>query len=342
MAGQTQQRIGVNCLPGDNVRSAADRLPLGWYKDYTFLGRRFETPDAAVEYVPILTYQGKHDNLGAAVLTRLLWVAGRLPRIPGCTLADVLDAQSLARLGRRLAREEARFPPGTLFQLGVEPGYSPNGDDRSPVEIVQDARQIKAMLDGLGRGYRLALGGISTPENQWTKHGYRGIYGMKFFENVLDASQGFEFDALVVHPYPADPTDPSAFQDSRDQVIAFRKVMARRGLQETDLLVGEIGVPFAGVTQQQAVAFTSPIVEFLLTATDKEIGNPGDANHLVQKFCWFSLSPPTFRIPGFTDNPNLDLSASALLSPDGELTAVGNAFREAAIRCAKGLPSGDR
>jgi len=329
MKTRMQQRIGVNCLPGDNIRSAAERLPLGWYKDCTFLGSCFEASDGAVEYVPILSYKGKHDNLGAAIVARVLWIAGKLPKIPGWTLADLLDAQSLARLGRRLAREDARFPPGTLFQLGIEPGYSPNGDNRSPAEVVQDGRRVKAMLDGLGVGYRLALGGISTPENQLMKQAYGGIYGMEFFENVLDACDGFKFDVLVVHPYPSDPASPSAFQDSREQIIQFRKIMARLGLRKTELLVGEVGVPFSGVGQQQAVAFTSQIVEFILAATDEEIGNPEDANRLVQKFCWFALSPPAFRIPGITDSPGLDFSASALLSPSGELTAVGRAFREA-------------
>jgi hypothetical protein len=327
----------VNCLPGDSVRNAADGLPLGWYKDSTFLGRRFEASGAAVDYVPILTYQGKHDNLGAAVLSRVLWVAGMLPKTPGMTLTDVLDAQSLVRLRRRLAREEGRFPPGTLFQLGIEPGYSTNRDDRTPAEIVQDARRIKAMLDSLGRGYRLALGGIATLENPAAKQAYGGIYGAKFFQNVLDACDGFTFDAYVVHPYPADLTH-LASQDSRRQIVEFRTIMAQADLRKTDLMVGEIGIPFPGVNPQDAAVFASQMVEFLLTATDDGIGNPGDGNRLVQRFGWFNLLPPTFKIPGITDNPGLDLSASALLSPSGDLTPVGKAFREAAIRCAAGHP----
>lgn len=333
-----QQRIGVNCLPGDNVRGAADRLPLGWYKDYSFLGKHFEMSGTVVDYVPILTYQGKLDNPATADRTRKFWDAGKLPKRPGATLDDVLDGQSLARLRGRLSRERERFPFGTLFQLGIEPGYSANGDGRSPAEIVQDARQIKAMLNSLGRGYRLALGGIVTSDNQWTKQAYGGRDGIKFLQKVLDACDGFEFDALVVHPYYATPAHPS-FEDSRDHVIAFRRIMAKRGLRKTDLLVGEIGVPFAGATRQQAVAFTSRMVEFLLTATDVEIGNPEDGNRLVQKFCWVVLSAPTFKIAGWTDNPALDFSATALLSPEGELTAVGKAFRDAAIRCVSGLPS---
>jgi hypothetical protein len=330
---QMQLRIGVMCLPGDNVSNAAVRLSLGWYKDYAFFGKPVEAAGAIVDYVPIVTYQDKRDNPAGEELVRKRWDAGKTPRIPGLTLDDVLDSQSLTRLRQRLARDGAHLPPGTLFQLGIEPGYSPNGDDRSPAEIVQDARKIKGMLDSLGRGYSLALGGISTPENQYTKQAYRGIYGLQFFQNVLDACDGFQFDAYVVHPYPADLAHPS-IKDSRDQIIAFRKIMARRGLRKTDLLVGEIGVPFRGVNQQQAVAFTSGIVEFILTATDGEIGNPRDGNRLVQKFCWFNLSSPTFKIPGFTDNSGLDFSVSALLSPEGDLTAVGKAFQETVARCA--------
>jgi hypothetical protein len=327
----------VNCLPGDNVRNAADRLPLGWYRDATFLGRGFETSDAAVGYVPILTYQGKHDHLGAAILSRALWVARMLPKTPGMTLTDVLDAQSLARLRQRLAREEDRFPPGTLFQLGIEPGYSTNRDDRSPADIVKDARRVKAMLDGLGRGYRLALGGISTQGSPCAKRAYGGMYGLEFFRHVLDAAEGFEFDTFVVHPYPADLTY-LASQDSRRQIVDFRAIMAQAGLRNTDLIVGEIGMPFPGVSPQDAAAFASQMIAFLLTARDDGIGNPGDGNRLVQRFCWFNLLPPTFKVPGITDNPGLDLSASALLSPSGDLTPVGKAFREAAIRCANGHP----
>jgi hypothetical protein len=331
---QLQQRIGVNCLPGDNVRDAANLLPLGWYKDYAFTGVGFATASGAVDYVPIFTYQGKNDNFRAALLIRALWGVNLFPKIPGVTLTDIVDSQSLVGLRQRLVRDSARLPRGTLFQLGIEPGYSPNGDARSPTEIVQDARRVKTMLDSLEKGYRLALGGIATPESAFFKRAYRGVCGLEFFERILDVCGDFSFAALVIHPYPAAPTQPSAFEDACSQVVAFRRIMAARGLRETEVMVGEIGLPFRGVGEPDVVAFTSQMVEFLLTATDAAIGDPGDGNRLVQRFCWFNLSSPTRRIRGFTDNPGLDLSASALLNPDGELTPVGRAFQEAVLRCA--------
>jgi hypothetical protein len=317
------RRVGVNTLARAAVAAAARTLTFGWYKDYTACGCPVAGPVGTIEYVPILLYQGKVDVPGklelAAQQVARLWPQG--------SVADFADALSLDRLATRLRRDAERYPRGSLFQVGIEPGYADNNDDRSAAEIVQDARALREVLDGLGRGYRLALGGISTPRSEWTRHAYRGRYGADLWREVLDLGGPDLFDAFVIHPYPTDPRRPE-LDDLEGQVRGARGLLAEYGLRCTELLVGETGTPFPGIPLAVRCAYAAAAVRFYLTARDQRVGHPDDDGRLVQRFCWFVLSPPEWSVPGFTDNPGLDFAASALVSPSGELTAVGQVFQE--------------
>jgi len=322
-------RVGVNLLLPESLAKYGEKLPIGWYKNFGIFGVPLCFSGEIVDYVPILLYKSKEDVTGKEDIARKMWDAGQFPTVPGLTFEDLLDIASPARLKERIARDVARFPAGALFLVGIEPGYAGVGDDRTPQEIVNDAKILKEMLDELDKGYRLGLGGMSTAKNRYAKEGYGGVYGIDFFKNILDCCGDFEFDTFVIHPYP-DPFFPDApsFEDSKAQIIEFRQVMAEHGLRERDLLVGEIGVPFPGLKEENKLEFTRRIIEFMLTYTDENIGNPSDGNLLVQRFCWFSLLPPEVQIPGATDNPGLDFNASALLDAQGQLTSLGKVFRE--------------
>jgi len=327
-----RKRVGVNAMEHDVLQRADSRLPIGWYRDYLFFGGPVAHNDAQIEYVATLPYQGRYRNTVwkralTPVLMWLLWITRKLPRPPGRTFADGLDSLSLQRLRQRIERQPEILPAGTLFMVGNEPGCASSEDSRSPEQIVADARVLKDVLDSFDRGYRLGLGGISTPRNKWAKDAYGEGYGIGFLRRILDCLDDFKFDALSVHPYSDDPAHPSA-ENSQQHIIEFRQVLNEYGLRDRELLVGEIGVPFTASNEKDRLQFTREILPFLLTARDDTTGKPDDDNRLVQRFAWFSLHAPTFPIPGQTDNPGLDFPASALVTADGQLTTIGQVFVE--------------
>jgi hypothetical protein len=323
----------VNVVDRGRLAGAAEALPFTCYKDFGAFGGPLRLADRSIGYVPVLHYRGDRDAWWTRPLLGALWAAGRVPRRPGDTRADLLDAVVLERLLARIEREPRRFPHGTLFLLGVEPGYAPNGDDRTPAQIAADARRVRAGLDALGRGYRLGLGGISTADAPWTRAAYGGSDGLAFLERVLDAAAGAPFDAFTIHPYPSDPAAPSA-GDSLQQVRAFRSVLARRGLRERELLVGEIGAPFAAAPPAVVERFAEEVVFALLAARDPALGPAAGGGRLVQRLAWLSVDVPSFAAAGVTDAAALDLSRSALLDAAGRPTAVARAVARGVERAA--------
>ncbi len=327
-------RAGVNIFDVSHLPPGWERLPLHWYKDFGALSPPILRGEggARLEYVPILSWQGRKDRLVTRSLASAAFLNRDVLRPEYMSLADFRDMISLNRLEERIRRDASRWPPGTLFLLGVEPGYRSNGDERTPEEIVQDAGALREILDGMDRGYRLGLGGISTPRNLSARVAYGGIYGLEFLDQILELPRSFEFDAFVVHPYPSDLKALSA-EDSADQIRAMRRLLARHELRDRELVVGEVGAPFRGVDVHDLAEYTREIVEFMLTAEDPATGNPRDRNRLVQRFSWMLLSPLYRPMPGFSDNPALDYAVSSLVDLEGALTPVGQAFFEALERC---------
>lgn len=329
------RRVGVNVLFRGHLTLAArtDQPPIRWYKDLGHCGQGLQHGDRIIDYVPILLYQGRHDNEATLKLIVRMVDEGKIPNPLDMRSSDFLDAASMSRLTAMIEDGLDPYPRGTLFQLGSEPGLSYAGDERTPAELVADAERIKKMLDGFDRDYRLALGGIATARCEASKIGYRGIYGIDYFKQVLRACGDFTFDAYVIHPHPfPSETKKPVFVDSRDQITEFRRVMAEHGLRDKPLLVGEIGIGFKGTKEDEALQFVQRIVTFMLTQRDAAIGNPKDGNFLVQRFCWWCLSPPTLLEP----IPVLDHGVTSLLDENGEVTALGRVFIETVKRIAAG------
>lgn len=327
-------RAGVNVFDASHMPPGWERLSLGWYKDFGALSPPLVrgAGGARLEYVPILLWQGRNDGFVTRTLLSAAFLKGDVMHPESMTLADFRDMTSLGRLEQRIRGDASRWPPGTLFLVGIEPGYRPNGDERTPEEIVRDAGALRKLLDGMSRGYRLGLGGISTARNLHARSAYGGIYGLEFLDRILELPRDFELDAFVVHPYPSDPKSPSA-EDSAEQIRATRRLLARYGLRDRELVVGEVGAPFRGLDVHDVAEYARQIVEFMLTAEDPETGKPDDGNRLVQRFGWLLLSPLYRPAPGFSDNPALDYEVSSLVDLQGAMTPVGEAFFEALEHC---------
>ncbi len=321
-----RSRLGV-ALVGSAVPLRNSGLPIGWYKDYTFEGAALAGDEATIRYTPVLLYQSKRDNFMFRRLLRFFWHLGYVPHAPDSTVCSMLDAFSLERLEMRIRQAPDRYPPGTLFFAGSEPGYRWADDDRTPREIVDDSRRLRALLDRLDRGYRLALGGISTPRNELTRSAYGGMHGIGFLESILDLAGDLEFDAFVIHPYPSDPAGEWV-EDTKRQITEFRRVLFERGLQEKELIVGEVGTPFTGAPEAEVALFLEEVLRFTLTHRDREIGNPNDDYRLVQRTFWFLLAPPSIEIAGFTDNPAMEFDVTSLLTSQGGVTPLARRLEE--------------
>lgn len=317
-------RVGVNIFDASELPPGWQSLPISWYKDFGALGPTLERDGTRLDYVPILTWQGASENFLRRWLVNALFRRGILSNPAQHSFEDFRDLNELNRLEARLRADRARLPAGTLFLVGIEPGYRPNGDTRNPEQIVADAARLHEVLTAIDPSYRIGLGGISTARTDFVADAY-GMTGNDFLERVLDQPRNFAFDAFVIHPYPSTPAAPSA-DESLDQIRAFRRILAERGLRDTELIVGEIGTAFSATPLADAVAYTEAMVRGMLTTRDPAIGHPGDGDRLVQRFTWFLLVPPSREVPGITDNPILDLSRSALLDRQGQLTPVGEAF----------------
>jgi hypothetical protein len=105
----------------------------------------------------------------------------------------------------------------------------------------------------------------------------------------------------------------------KEQVVTFRRWMARRGLREKPLIVTEFsvlmpleyGFPFEVVRD-----FMLDAADYLMTATDADLGYPADGNRLVQRWAWYSSADETY----YTGN---------LFDPDtGQITPLGKVFAE--------------
>ena len=338
-----RQRIGVVSLSPDLISIAEQKLPIGFYKDYSCFGL-VDKKDSAplLTYMPVIQYKSITDSGLSRSLVRLGWQAGTVPQLPGLGLDRLLVTMDHEKMKSFLTQsgQTHGIPPGTMFLLGNEPGYRPNHDRRTAEEIVHDAQIVRQMLSEANADYKLALGGIATSKNQIVRNAYNGRSGNEFFREILQAASGkVSFDGFVIHPYPSHFHRPDA-EDSFNQIIEFRQIMNEFGQRDKPLFVGEVGTPFTEVQDrsEEVLRYLQELVERCLTSKDSRIGMPSDGHLLVQRLTWYLLSEPRNSVVGFTDNPGLDLGTSALMKPDGALTDLG----EALVRTVSELETANR
>lgn len=321
-------RIGVVSLSPDLVPLAEQKLPIGFYKDYSCFGLVDKNDrQTSLTYMPVIQYKSKTDSEVSRLLVRLGWDSGKIPRLPGLGLDRLLVTMDRQKMKSFLSQtsQPNGIPPGTMFLLGNEPGYRPNNDSRTADEIVHDAQIVRKMLSDANAGHKLALGGMSTAKNQMVRDAYNGQTGNEFFRDILKAAAGkVSFDGFVIHPYPSD-IHRLAAQESFDQIIEFRKIMSESGQRDKPLFVGEVGTPFPDVRNrsEEVERYLQDLLVLCLTRKDSEIGMPSDGNLLVQRLTWYLLCVPENPVAGFTDNPGLDLGTSSLMHSDGTLTDLG-------------------
>jgi len=167
-------------------------------------------------------------------------------------------------------------------------------------------------LDQVLADYRKDFGS-TLPADWWTLHGYvlqekRGSWG-------ADIPPGFSDQTGMLYTI-AEHGSVKLFQD---QIQAFRGWMAKNGYRNKPLALTEFGILMPkefGYTPMVVSAYLQTTFSWLDTATDSQTGYPGDQNHLIQKWAWFSLSDPNYSVSNLADLQS------------GALTPVGSAYSD--------------
>lgn len=272
-AARDTWRIGVVAPRSDVDRYDVERLGAAWY--VTGLAERTSSSPPGMQFVPLVQVLG-------ASLT------------PG--------AERLAEL--------ARAEPGLLWLVGNEPDVIWQ-DNATPEEYAQVYHDVYTALKDADPTCQVAIGAISQVTPLRLRYldaalaAYQARYGRPMEVDVwnihlailreergswgVDIPPGLPDDWGTLHEI-GDNADADIL---RQEVLAFRRWMADRGLRDRPLIVTEFSVlmpPDYGFPPDRVEAFMRSALDFLLSAEDTTLGYPADGNRLVQRCAWYSVA----------------------------------------------------
>jgi hypothetical protein len=312
---RTAQVIAVNDVP----RSSAQATSTVYL---AFIGRVYDADSypncrfgVGERYHPVVSYNVSALNVGWFVN----WKTQTSPPRPGgAEYVQMLhvSGSTYSPSGPTLAARIAANP-GALWLIGNEPDCI-HQDNVLPQEYAQAYHDAYAFIKANDPTARVSAGGIVQPTP----------LRMQYLDIVLDTyvslyGEPLPTDAWNIHTYilrekrgdygcdippgiSADEGEPYNWWDSdrldifQARILAFRHWMNEHGYRETPLYITEYGtlLPYydfvyehEGVIFDEARArdFMVNSFDFLLTATDLNVGYPADENRLVQRWLWYSL-----------------------------------------------------
>jgi hypothetical protein len=231
-------------------------------------------------------------------------------------------------------REVAARSPGMLWLVGNEPDviWQANATPEQYAHLYHDVYEALKEADP---ACQVAIGGISqvTPLRLRYLEKVMAAY-VKAYEgpipvdvwNIHLAILREERGSWGVDIPPGMPDDTGILYEIDDngdveilkaQVLTFRRWMADHGLRDKPLIVTEFSILMPeeyGFPFERVRAFMVSAFDFLMTATDEEVGYPVDGNRLVQRWAWYSVADRTY-------------STGNLFDPDtGLMTDLGKTF----------------
>lgn len=231
-------------------------------------------------------------------------------------------------------QEIAAGNPGRLWLVGNEPDviWQVNATPEQYAHLYHDVYEAIKTADPTSQ---VAIGGISqvTPLRlrylEEAMAAYANAYGQPMPVDVWNIHLAIlreERGTWGVDIPPGMPDDTGILYEIEDngdieilksQVMAFRRWMADQGLRDRPLIVTEFSIlmpPEYGFPLERVRAFMIAAFEFLMTATDGDVGYPPDGNRLVQRWAWYSVADSAY-------------STGNLFDPDtGQITALGETF----------------
>jgi hypothetical protein len=277
-------------------------MGFGWYLDWSAGPDRFHS--GTVEYVPMISLrsgdalpQGAELEAAVAALPGALWLIGNEPDVKW---QDNVPPDRYAELYHDLYAQLKALDPTCQVAIGgvTQP---------TPLRLRYLDRILEAYEDGYGE---------PMPVDVWNVHNF--VLREEHDSWGVDIPSGMPDQTGQLREI-ADHDDMAIF---RQQIVDFRRWMAERGQRDKPLVVTEYGILMPneyGFPPDRVERFMLDTFEFFRTAVDPALGYPADGNRLVQRWCWFSLADARY--------PTGDL----VLPDTGELTPLGNAFRDYAF-----------
>lgn len=265
-------------------------LRLGWYVDWR--ASEHPTRPGEISYMPMI-------RLRQTGPTSYSYTPG------GTALTDTIQAN-----------------PGALWLIGNEPDRADWQDDLEPHVYANAYHELYHRIKDQDPTARIAAGGIvqptplrlqyldmvldeyqtrygtAMPVDVWNIHNFilreeEGAWGAEIPPGI-DATQGMLYEI----------DDNADIEIFKQHIRWFRQWMADNGYQNRPLIITEFGVqmwPDLGFPPERVNAFMDATFEYLSTATGNT-GYPADANRLVQRWAWYSLSDDEFN--GWLFNPD--------------------------------------
>lgn len=240
------------------------------------------------------------------------------------------------RPAAEVLQDTAQRNPGRLWLVGNEPDVIWQGNS-TPEEYARVYHDVYRLLKEADPTSQVAIGGISqvTPLRltylEEVLAAYEAAHGQPMPVDVWNIHLAIlreERDSWGVDIPPGLPEDSGLLyeiQDNADveilkrQVVTFRRWMAERGLRDKPLIVTEFSVlmpPEYGFLFERVRGFMLAASDYMMTATDDDMGYPADGNRLVQRWAWYSIADETY----YTGN---------LFDPDtGQITPLGRVFSD--------------
>ncbi len=309
------QRIGFNVAPDNGVDIDdydAAQLGAGWYHNYSTRVKPHQP--GGIQFHQMV--RSKIDRT-------------RLPELLG---------------------PKVRSNPGALWILGNEPDHY-GQDGLTPAQYASFYHQLYTYIRSIDPTSRIAIAGIVQPTPIRLRYldmmlaSYQQQYGTPMPVDIWDIHnfilpencgwgasippglQGYMAEAVPCPPSFDDHGNITIFQE---QIRTFRRWMKTHGFRDTPLIVSEYGIllsKYHGYDHPRVREFMRNSFDFMLNATDSQLGYPADGNRLVQEFAWFSLNYWEFDIKTYFGlNGNLFDHDSAQIMPLGrDFAAYTNA-----------------
>jgi hypothetical protein len=238
----------------------------------------------------------------------------------------------------------ARTNPGSLWIVGNEPdrqdyvyaeryaqlyhdlyGFLKAVDPSSQVGVggvVQTTPIRLQYLDMVLDSYR-ARYGRAMPVDVWNVHHYLLREANDWGGGIppgTDTSLALKYEIQEHDMLERSPTDPEKL-GWKQHLVEMRQWMRDRGYRDRPLIITEYGILMPELYEYDYLrvkSFMLATFDWMMTATDPEIGYPADENRLVQAWAWYSLNDPAFE--NWT-------SWNHLFDPDTRaITALGQDF----------------
>ncbi len=275
------------------------QLGVGWYLTWRLQSTAYP-PD--IEFAPMIRFQ--NDDIAPPLSD----IAGFATKFPGL-LWLVANEPDVKWQDNVLPADYARLYHDTYVAIKTA--------DPTAKIAVGGISQITPLrlryLENILQSYYVQFS-QPMPVDIWNIHLFilreeRDSWGVDIppgFDDV-DAGTLFEID------------DSANFDQFRQQIITFRRWMAARGETDKPLIVSEYGIlmpPEYGFDVGRVSRFMTQSFDFMLTATDDEIGYAPDDYRLVQRWVWFSY------------NDNLYPTGNLVDVKTGKFTPLGYVFAE--------------